>query len=501
MATSATDYHWQTSYDRHKLGGHFLDWANKPNLFKKYPNLKTVPLHHEGIPDEKLSQVIGKKEMAKDSGSVSLKQLCQIFSLAYPLTVKSRYPGGEFLHRSVPSAGGLFPCELYASFENIPDMDDGLYHYSVDQHALVQLRDGKFLGYDMVASHSEASGESPCTLLNFFITAIFYRGAWKYRDRSYRYHLLDTGHLLENLLLPLKALGLRFEICYDFEDSKANHFLGLDSQKEVCLALVRVLGNQTSPEAFAEKIEDLPETFQSASQVSPKEIQYPELWKIHSATSLVKPSPTPQQDMISQTGRVPDSWEKIPRPEKWPRERSYAQSVLTRRSLRNFVDQELSESHFKALLVTLCAGDRHDAFQENSVCMGFIAGNVENIEPGSYWVDRAESSVGLIRAGNWISSMPHICLDQDWLARAAIHVFFAVNLEALEQTWGPRGYRYAMLTAGRLGQRLYLGATALGLGCCGIGAFYDQEASALLELNPESRMLYLLGAGPVKKQF
>jgi nitroreductase len=55
-----------------------------------------------------------------------------------------------------------------------------------------------------------------------------------------------------------------------------------------------------------------------------------------------------------------------------------------------------------------------------------------------------------------------------------------------------------MLTAGRLGERLYLAATALGLGCCGIGAFYDFEAVELLDLKKESRLLYLVAVGPVK---
>jgi nitroreductase len=64
---------------------------------------------------------------------------------------------------------------------------------------------------------------------------------------------------------------------------------------------------------------------------------------------------------------------------------------------------------------------------------------------------------------------------------------------------GARGYRYAMFTAGRLGERLYLVATALGLGCCSIGALYDWEATELLGLNDASRLLYRVAVGPVKK--
>jgi len=56
-----------------------------------------------------------------------------------------------------------------------------------------------------------------------------------------------------------------------------------------------------------------------------------------------------------------------------------------------------------------------------------------------------------------------------------------------------------MITAGRIGQMIYLGATALGMGACGIGAFYDDEAEAILDLNADSSLLYLVAAGPVKR--
>jgi nitroreductase len=57
-----------------------------------------------------------------------------------------------------------------------------------------------------------------------------------------------------------------------------------------------------------------------------------------------------------------------------------------------------------------------------------------------------------------------------------------------------------MLAAGRMGQRLYMAATAMGLGCCGIGALYDGEAAELLGLNEASKLLYLVGVGPVKSK-
>ena len=56
-----------------------------------------------------------------------------------------------------------------------------------------------------------------------------------------------------------------------------------------------------------------------------------------------------------------------------------------------------------------------------------------------------------------------------------------------------------MIQAGFLGQVVYLGATALGLGSCGIGAIYDDEAQTLLGLGNGSVLGYLMAAGIVKK--
>ena len=95
--------------------------------------------------------------------------------------------------------------------------------------------------------------------------------------------------------------------------------------------------------------------------------------------------------------------------------------------------------------------------------------------------------------------MAAACLDQQWLQNAAVHFCFITNLDQLDKNWGARGYQYAMLDAGRIGQRIYLATTALGLGCCGIGALYDFEARTLLSLNQSSVLLYLVAAGPIKR--
>jgi SagB-type dehydrogenase family enzyme len=182
---------------------------------------------------------------------------------------------------------------------------------------------------------------------------------------------------------------------------------------------------------------------------------------------------------------------------------NYAETVFKRRSRRNFVQTELSVTRLAALLALLC-GSGHEPedaplFEKEALCVGFLSGNVQDLSPGLYLLDLEQGQMALSSQGFVIDKMAHVCLDQAWLANGALHFVFLTNLTLLDETWGPRGYRYAMLTAGRLGQRIYLGATAMGIGCCGIGAFYDDEAAQLLGVNEQTRLLYLVAVGPLKR--
>ena len=130
---------------------------------------------------------------------------------------------------------------------------------------------------------------------------------------------------------------------------------------------------------------------------------------------------------------------------------------------------------------------------------GLLTDTVQGLEPGFYILDAKGKRFGRILSGSLLEKMSTACLDQGWLKNAAVHFLFMTNFETTGIDHDGRGYRYAMLEAGRLGQRIYLGATALGIGCCGIGAYYDDEAHQILALNHQSALLYLVAAGPLKK--
>jgi SagB-type dehydrogenase family enzyme len=502
MIKTAAQYHDFSSYDRQKMEGHALDWQNQPWVYKEYPGIDPIPLPKDvRLPEEKLSSLVKKADVKDLVRPLDLADLSLILLLTTTLTAKTRHGGTDFFYRSVPSAGALYPTEIYVAARAIKGLNDGLYHFGILHHDLTLLRDGDLSSHIVPLTKPEAN-RAP--RLTFFMTAIFFRSAWKYRNRAYRYHLLDTGHQAEHLMLALKAVQCPFSLIYDFDDAKVNHLLGLDESREVTLAVGQVLGDEPVPIKSSGDIHDLPEEMKRASRVSEKEIKYSAIDEFHEAGTEPVDATIEIPEMIHEIGITPDTWTEIPSSVPWPEAMKHGDTMFHRRSRRNFVKTPIGKDVMEALLDSLCHSDSSSLTPETnydrSICAGFLVEYAEEPAPGFYLLETSKRAYGQVSSGSFTQMAAHICLDQAWLAQTAVHFLFFSNPDLLDRTSGARGYRYAMLTAGRMGERLYLAATALGLGCCGIGAFYDWEAAELLGLNPESRLLYLVAVGPVKKQ-
>jgi SagB-type dehydrogenase family enzyme len=468
------------------MSGHALDWANQPKVFKEYPGITSLPLPRDlQLPRGELSAILSEPAAEGLPKPLDLEKLSLLLLLSNTHTARARSSEGDFFFRSAASAGALYPTEIYVASHQVKGIDNGLYHFAIQDHSLVPLRKGD------VSGRVEGEGSR----LTFFLTAIFFRSAWKYRARAYRYHLLDTGHVAENLILALKASNLPFSVTCDFDDGEVNRLLGLDDQKEVALAMIDVPGGKGIALRNAEPIAPLPEPLREASRVSAKETDYPAIREIHEAGTHVCSGAG--KEMAHELGLAPKTWTPIKTPGSWPEIIDYPEALFRRRSRRNFVKKALSGQTMDALVGSVCRSDGTP--YDQSIAAGFLVGQVEGMDPGFYLLDGKRESLALVSTGQFMARSTSICLDQAWLANAGVHFLFLANLEVLEKTWGPRGYRYAMLTAGRLGERIYVAAEAMGMGCCGIGALYDGEAVDMLGLNQSSRLLYLVAVGNVKR--
>ncbi len=202
--------------------------TERPLPYKPYPGAPRQKLP-AGIPSLSLSladAVRGYTPATGFSGEpISLATLASLLQLANGVT--GVIPGSEppDYRRAAPSAGALYAGEVYVVAERVDGLAPGVYSYAVAEHALVSIGSG--------AVPEEASSAACAVLLS----NVFERYAWRYSQRGYRYALIDSGHIGENLRLASAAAGLGHASPLRFRDDALNALLGLDGREEAVCAL------------------------------------------------------------------------------------------------------------------------------------------------------------------------------------------------------------------------------------------------------------------------
>lgn len=156
--------------------------------------------------------------------AMRLEDLATLLGGAYGVTRR-----GAIDDRAAPSAGGLYPLEIYVAARAVDGLADGVYHYNVRGHSLGFIGDacapgelGRILlGQDFL--------EQANVLM--FISAVFARTQRKYGPRGYRYALLEAGHVAQNLCLLATERGLGGLCVGGFYDRRLNRLLQLDGVK------------------------------------------------------------------------------------------------------------------------------------------------------------------------------------------------------------------------------------------------------------------------------
>lgn len=496
MRPTPAAYHQATAYDRRAMAPHSLDWAHQPSPYKSYPVREGVSLPDTPhLPTVNL-QTVYHADRPQASAAPDLLALSQICLMAAGLTARSPHGSDYFYYRSAPSAGALYPNEIYLAALNDNALPAGIYHVGVHDRFLTRIRGNAGLS-QLRATVPDLPADAAAV---FLVSGIFFRSAWKYRQRAYRYVLLDAGHLAENLRLAVAAAGYPGRLHLDFDDRALDDLLGLDETREGTLCLVSMTGEGLANRPPGPPATVLSPSILAASRVSPAEIAYREIAVIHEAAKTVQATRQPVPAMVDVLGcSLPEGFGPLPAAAEPPDALGCADAVLRRRSKRNFVRKPLALDQLTWLLDLLCRAGR-DPIARASVAVGFLAGQVDGLTPGFYLLDAAKRQMGLVWPGQAMEAMATVCLDQAWLKNAAVHFIFMSRLDRLGDQWGARAYRYAMISAGRLGHAVYLGTSALALGSCGIGAFYDDEAHRLLRLAPGAALLYLVAAGSVRKE-
>jgi SagB-type dehydrogenase family enzyme len=133
-------------------------------------------------------------------------------------------------YRTAPSAGALYPLELYSVAGAVQGLESGVYRYESKGHRLVKTGSGDQRKDLARAALSQAWVQEAAAVVVF--AAVYERTMQKYGKRGVRYVHMEVGHAAENLFLQAGALNLATVVVGAFNDDEVAELLQLPADVE-----------------------------------------------------------------------------------------------------------------------------------------------------------------------------------------------------------------------------------------------------------------------------
>lgn len=473
--TWSLEIHQQTRNTRlGPVGRNWWPQRQRSRRAKEYPGRERIGLTAPAAPNGRsLGRVLRDFRSADGFANepLDLPTLSRILHFTNGVT-------GPPMLRAAPSAGALYAGEIYLLAERIEGLEPGVYYYLPPAHALVPIRKGRWV--ETVREALERPGEvgkAPAILL---LTNVFARYGRRYANRGYRYALIDTGHIGENLRLTARSAGLIESAPLRFHDGRLNQLLGIDGRGEAVCA-VHALG-RPGEAARAPAVRTFREAENAPADWGATE-QY------HARSSLVEAEhraparPSPLASVVRVAG------EATLQPEM-----SVEQCVRNRRSAHRFEDRLIKRN---ALEWILDAALGHPALARASELeLRLAVHRVADVDRGLYRYEQHGGPLRLLQKRDLRDPLVRTCLGQSKAGSCAAAFFLVGHLRLASETRGSRAYRDLLIEAGAIGQRIYLAAEAIGLAARNLAAFRDDALNHLLELDGrEHAVLHLTLVG------
>jgi SagB-type dehydrogenase family enzyme len=495
------EYHERSKHrvNHYAPGPTGLDWANQPDPFREFrgaPQIK-LPLAADSLVT-RYNDV--RRGTLPPPRRFDLDNLGILFELSLGLSAWKSYGGKRWALRCNPSSGNLHPTEGYVLCPPLPGLAAGVYHYLSRDHVLEKraaVDDPRW---------NEAFSDNGVLL---GISSIYWREAWKYGMRAWRYCQHDCGHAIATVSYAAAALGWQSRMAFSAADEVVAGLLGLDrstdfesAEAEAPDALLWVGDPNAQPDLA--RLLDLVRSaswYGRANRLSHEHVRWPDIDLIHRVTH--KP-PT----------REPAAPEPValPLPSAPALDLTFAEIARQRRSAMSFDGRtHIADASFFTMLECLLV--RGNAPPWNAlppsvlVHPALMVHRVAGLEPGLYMFLRdPEVLLGLKQSmrPEWLWHkigpghlplyllLPYdlrdvaksVCCYQDIGADSCFALGMLAKFEvALHEPWR---YRHLFWESGMLGQVLYLEAEAAGVRSTGIGCFFDDEMHGLLGINDYS---------------
>ncbi len=508
-------YHDRTKhhFNRYARSLGFMDWANQPDPFRQFEGCERLALDHFEVRSVPTYDGLFHEPSSDSAAPLDRASVSRLFQHCLALSAwKQAGASNSWSLRINPSSGALHPTEGYLICGAVPGLTatPGVFHYSPFRHALERRCDLSAADWQSLTAQLPAG----CVLVG--LTSIYWREAWKYGERAFRYCNHDVGHAIAAISFAARTLGWNSKLLTQIGDRDLNRLLGThlqDGPEAEHADCVLVLWPATDPTGDG----DLSLTSDmSESLVARRWFGQPNvLSNEHHDWPII--------DEVAAAIRNADDIELLRPNAEWScclvqagdndRGLSAEQIIRQRRSAVD-MDEEttMSREDFYRILRRTVPSLAPFPFKTwpwaARVSLALFVHRVRGLESGLYVLVRSDAHAASLRQSfrqdfEW--QRPHDCPDdlnlfllkaadaqsaartiscqQDIASDGVFAVGMLAEFDAALAQHGPSFYPRLFWETGLIGQVLYLEAEAAGVRGTGIGCFFDDAMHQMLGID------------------
>lgn len=518
-------YHERTKHhlDRSARSPGYLDWQNEPKPFRLFEGAPLLALPLGGEDPETAYPNLYERQR-NPFRHFSFQNIAKFLELSLGLSAWKSYRGNTWALRINPSSGNLHPTEAHLILPPLPETDHrgGVFHYNPFLHALECRTSFDLVLWAALREHFGTDG------FLVGLTSIYWREAWKYGERAFRYCNHDVGHALACLSFSGNLLGWKVTYLNALSDEELEGMLGFhqvpwrrfERENPETLLFVHASKEQSIPRDIPSSII---ESFSSLTYGGDPNV----LSDDHADWAVIDEVSLMSQKQKAEARTYP--YENLEYSEQEAaltkgaaiiRQRRSAQAYdgttsIPKRTLFSMLDKTIPRNHRAPFDVEL---------GEISVHLLLFVHRVRGIESGLYFLLRDGSALEemkgtcgtfllwervtdapmtvplyLLQKGDFRSRAATVSCYQEIAGDSSFSLGMVAKFrENIEKD--PFLYRRLFWETGMIGQVLYLEAEAHGVRGTGIGCFFDDPVHEVLGLsdNTFQSLYHFTVGGPVE---
>ncbi len=456
----------------------YMDYNTQPNPYRNYYNSEKIDLKlstHNATPP--YAHIFNELPEAP----LCLEAISQLFQFSLGLAATKSANGTEWSLRCNASSGNLHPTEGYIVLPPMQGISkqSTISHYNPQQHRLEKL----------ATFHSDVLKKDEFLIS---LSSIYWREAWKYGERAFRYVNLDAGHALRALEVSAKLLGWEFKRI-NISNEKLNRLLGLNQkdrfhENEREEADILLLFSKQNHVDIEQLLNDTYKPYMGQANL---------LSSAHHSWDIIDDVANSTVEKNKELLHV-NSHEYVRLP-------SYdSKEVILKRRSAQAMNRDKSHITNEQFVTILKSVNHEICGHESFVSFIIFVHDVESLENGLYLLSRNERHLKklktllknsflfekadeeielyLLEKGDFKAIAKNISCNQNIASDGAFSLSMLAEFSKTINEYGSYMYRELHYECGSIGQQMYLEATSLNLNATGIGCFLDDTLHSLIGL-------------------